>query len=89
MDTLKNWKAKRAGAGMTITHATGKVTEVAEIEVKAGVIIATGADGRHYDLSGRAVKALIEAARPFAEANDTPQSQALKEALEDFQGHGV
>lgn len=33
MDTLYTWQAKRAGAAITITHSTGKITGVAEIAV--------------------------------------------------------
>ena len=40
MDTLYSWNAKRAGAGITITHSCGKITGIQEIAVRAGQVLA-------------------------------------------------
>jgi hypothetical protein len=56
MDQLQNWKARRAGGRITITHATGKVVGVDCIQPEnarnppRAVIVATDKDGRKYEL---------------------------------------
>lgn len=40
MDKLYSWEIKRAGAGMTITHSCGKITNVDSISCVDGEVIA-------------------------------------------------
>lgn len=52
METLRNWSAKRAGASITITHSTGKITGVEKIEPSSGDrVIATDGNGKQYVLA--------------------------------------
>lgn len=58
MKTLYDWKAQRAGAAITITHSTGKITGIAVIapaRVERGAgqyqgLVAIGKDGQRYEL---------------------------------------
>lgn len=59
MDKVYGWSVKRAGATMTVTHNSGKITGVAEIVpyVPADrpgqvVSVAVHADGRKWELAG-------------------------------------
>lgn len=56
MEILRKWKAKRAGAGITITHSTGRIAgiELVQVELRDGaiaVVVATGKDGVRYELA--------------------------------------
>lgn len=51
MTNLYSWEARRAGAGISITHSTGKITNVQTITSNEhGQIIATKATGETYVL---------------------------------------
>lgn len=56
MDKLENWKARRAGGRITITHATGKVVGVDLIQPEAvanptrTAVVAIDKNGRRYEL---------------------------------------
>jgi hypothetical protein len=54
MDKLYSWKARRAGGRITVTHSCGKVANVDVIEPRGGVIVATVADGREFELANPA-----------------------------------
>jgi hypothetical protein len=52
---LYGWMAKRAGAGITIVHSTGKVTDIesitlTEITNDAPALVARRSDGEVYEL---------------------------------------
>ncbi len=51
MEKLNGWSAKRAGAAITITHSTGKITGVRLIGNEDGKTVARTADGKKYELS--------------------------------------
>lgn len=58
MEKLHNWTAKRAGAGITITHETGKLINVDRITTENGGIVAITQDGkRHHLAEAASVKA--------------------------------
>lgn len=47
METLYSWTARRAGASITITHSTGKITGIEKIEPSGdGRVIATDTSGQ-------------------------------------------
>lgn len=50
MDKLYSWTAVRAGAGITVKHSCGKIVNVATIQPESGAVVATGGDGRKYEL---------------------------------------
>lgn len=57
MFKLQDWEAKRAGAAITITHATGKITGIVLIrsELIAGTrvgLVAIRDTGERYELAG-------------------------------------
>lgn len=47
MKTLYDWSARRAGAGITITHSTGKITGVDSVCVEDGIVVACKGDERY------------------------------------------
>lgn len=50
MDRLYSWTATRSGGAITVTHSCGKITVILTISVHDGKVIATGGDGRQYEL---------------------------------------
>jgi hypothetical protein len=50
MDMLYSWRARRAGAGITITHSCGRVVNVESIQVTDGRVIATKQTGDVFEL---------------------------------------
>jgi len=60
MDKLYSWTIRRAGAAVTVSHSCGKITGITLVEPEwvhetpqadaARVIVATGRDGRKYQL---------------------------------------
>lgn len=51
MEKLYSWTAKRAGGRITVTHSCGKIPHVDTIQSENGVIVATVADGRKFELA--------------------------------------
>jgi hypothetical protein len=57
METITGWRARRAGAAITIVHATGRITGIDRIEPrqlemgtnapKADIIVAVRGDGKN------------------------------------------
>lgn len=50
MDILYSWNAKRAGGRITVTHSCGKIAGIDTIQPESGRVVATGADGRKFEL---------------------------------------
>jgi hypothetical protein len=50
MDTLHEWKARRAGGRITIEHSCGKIVGFDVIQLEEGLVVATHKSGKKYRL---------------------------------------
>ncbi len=51
MDKLYSWTVSRAGATLTVSHSTGKITGVVTVGVFEGRVVAHHGDGRRFELA--------------------------------------